>query len=89
MNIDFVVVDKLPMDCWHCPKHVYFNDSGLYCRVKGLYVKNGSIRPEICPLLTYDQAFDLMIFERPATIHMKERIAKELGVILTKELREM
>ena len=71
MKIKAVIVEgELPKNCWNCSKHVYFNDSGLYCRLMNLYVKNGLVRPDWCPLTNGDK----LLFEHGA---MKRWIESE------------
>jgi hypothetical protein len=87
MEVKVVIITELPNSCKQCSLHdgVYIADEGenkptMYavdCCVTGLQMDweaGYECRPDWCPLMTHDQAFDWMFSKQPATPYIRCRL---------------
>ena len=87
MNIIKVIVDMLPEYCAECSyREVVTAQIGEKCRFGWHKIDDSLIRPDWCPLVTHNEAFDWMFFESKATQYIVDKLHKEFG--LRKESEE-
>lgn len=71
-----VVVSKMPRsckECIFCINEARYGEqySGWICSIQDVGIDDINAKPKWCPLVTYDECFDRMFFERPTTHHIK------------------
>jgi len=94
MNIIKVIVDHLPESCNICPfslpeqleqNFIYFL---YFCCARNVLTEEHELsiknmvdkRPDWCPLMTHNEAFDWMFYEAKATQYIVDKLHKEFGL---------
>ena len=84
MKIIKVIIDELPESCEECEyfkrQYVFSGNDLLFCMlIAKQYSHNVSEeRSPWCPLITYDEAFDWMVYEQPISKHAKDKLIRKL-----------